>query len=206
MLLAGGAGQPRDLPVPGRELQGIHFAMEYLTLQNRRCEGDDDSRRRLHHARRASDVIIIGGGDTGADCLGTAHRQGARSVHQLELMPMPPQTRAPRQSVAAMAADLPRVDGARGGRRAPLRRARRERFVGDASGRVRALHGVKVEMVAEGRPRRSFVPVPGASFEIKADLVLLAMGFVGPERGRCSSDLGVHADATAATSRATPAG
>ncbi len=107
ILLAGGAGQPRDLPVPGRELQGIHFAMEYLTLQNRRCEGDvipDDQ----FISAKDSDVVIIGGGDTGADCLGTVHRQGARSVYQLELMPMPPEARAEGQSVAALAEDLPR--------------------------------------------------------------------------------------------------
>src|SRR4030095_477251 len=93
VLLAGGAGQPRDLPVEGRELKGIHFAMEYLTLQNRRCEGDDvpDDAFITAHDKH---VIIIGGGDTGADCLGTTHRQGARSVHQLELLPMPPRERA----------------------------------------------------------------------------------------------------------------
>src|SRR5512134_1615950 len=94
ILLAGGAGQPRDLPVPGRELKGIHFAMDYLTLQNKRCEGDEipDADFITAHGKH---VIIIGGGDTGADCLGTAHRQGAASVHQLELLPRPPQERAP---------------------------------------------------------------------------------------------------------------
>src|SRR5215213_9511181 len=93
ILLAGGAGQPRDLPVPGRELTGIHFAMEYLTLQNRRNEGDHIPDAEFITAK-GKHVIIIGGGDTGADCLGTAHRQGALSVHQLELMAMPPETRA----------------------------------------------------------------------------------------------------------------
>jgi glutamate synthase (NADPH) small chain len=93
ILLAGGAGQPRDLKVPGRELRGIHFAMEFLTLQNRRCEGDRISDEEFISAKDR-DVVIIGGGDTGADCLGTVHRQGARSVHQLELMAMPPETRA----------------------------------------------------------------------------------------------------------------
>jgi glutamate synthase (NADPH/NADH) small chain len=93
ILLAGGAGQPRDLPVPGRELTGVHFAMDYLTLQNRRNEGDQVADAEFITAKDKH-VIIIGGGDTGADCLGTAHRQGALSVHQLELMPMPPDTRA----------------------------------------------------------------------------------------------------------------
>src|SRR5687767_2018515 len=137
VLLAGGAGQPRDLPVPGRDLQGIHFAMEYLTLQNRRCEGDriPDAEFITAHDKH---VVIIGGGDTGADCLGTAHRQGARSVTQLELLPMPPVTRA---------ADNPwpqwpnifRVSPAHeeGGER--LYAVSTQRFSGDA-GRVRALH------------------------------------------------------------------
>ncbi len=119
VLLAGGAGQPRDLPVPGRELKGIHFAMDYLTLSNRRCEGDAIADADFITAKDKH-VIIIGGGDTGADCLGTAHRQGARDVHQLELMPMPPEARVGRQPVAAVAADLPRVDRARRGRRASL--------------------------------------------------------------------------------------
>ncbi|HET8578939.1 MAG TPA: glutamate synthase subunit beta, partial [Methylomirabilota bacterium] len=92
VLLTGGACAPRDLPIPGRELKGIHFAMEYLTLQNRRCEGD-----RIQDAEfitaRGKDVVIIGGGDTGADCLGTVHRQGARSVKQLEILPRPPDER-----------------------------------------------------------------------------------------------------------------
>src|SRR5438477_80785 len=93
LVLAGGATRPRDLQVPGRELSGIHFAMEYLTLQNRRCEGDHVSADRFISAE-GKDVVIIGGGDTGADCLGTVHRQGARSVRQLELLPRPPEMRA----------------------------------------------------------------------------------------------------------------
>ena len=93
IVLAGGATRPRDLPVPGRELQGIHFAMDYLTLQNRRSEGDRIADDRFITAKDKH-VIIIGGGDTGADCLGTAHRQGAASVHQLELLSRPPDDRA----------------------------------------------------------------------------------------------------------------
>src|SRR5207245_256610 len=97
LVLAGGACHPRDLPVPGRELVGIHFAMEYLTLQNKRCEGDAilDADFITAEGKR---VVIIGGGDTGADCLGTVHRQGARSVHQFELLPRPPDRRAPDHS------------------------------------------------------------------------------------------------------------
>ena len=119
VLLAGGAGQPRDLPVPGRELKGVHFAMEYLTLQNRRNEGERIPEREFISAKDRH-VIIIGGGDTGADCLGTAHRQGAKSVSQLELMDRPPDTRADGQPLADMAADFPRVLGARGRRGSSL--------------------------------------------------------------------------------------
>jgi glutamate synthase (NADPH/NADH) small chain len=171
ILLAGGAGQPRDLKVPGRELKGVHFALDYLSQQNRHCEGDD-----LPWINAAGKhVVIIGGGDTGADCLGTVHRQGAASVAQLELMPMPPQQRA---------ADNPwplwphvfRTSSAHeeGGERAYAVATTELRGV---DGRVRSLHG---HNVADGSP-----------FEMKADLVLLAMGFVGPEKSRLLTDLGV---------------
>jgi glutamate synthase (NADPH/NADH) small chain len=178
ILLAGGAGAPRDLSVPGRQLKGIHFAMDFLTLQNRRSEGDAIPNEEFisAHGKR---VVIIGGGDTGADCLGTVHRQGCASVHQFELLPRPPDTRA---------ADNPwpqwpnvfRVSSAHeeGGER--VYSVSTTSFTGDAAGRVRRLHGVKVEMVrADGRP--TFVAVPGSRFEMDVDLVLLAMGFVGPE-------------------------
>ena len=188
VLLAAGAGQPRDLNVPGRDLTGIHFAMEYLTLSNKRCEGDSIPDDQFISAE-GKHVIIIGGGDTGADCLGTAHRQRARSVTQLELLPMPPMTRA---------ADNPwpqwpnifRVSTAHeeGGER--LYSVNTLRFVGDDRGRVRALQAVKVEMVRKDG-RVEFVPVAGSEFEIPADLVLLAMGFVGPERAPLVNDLGV---------------
>ena len=188
VLLAAGAGQPRDLNVPGRDLTGIHFAMEYLTLSNKRCEGDSIPDDQFISAE-GKHVIIIGGGDTGADCLGTAHRQRARSVTQLELLPMPPMTRA---------ADNPwpqwpnifRVSTAHeeGGER--LYSVNTLRFVGDDRGRVRALQAVKVEMIRKDG-RVEFVPVAGSEFEIPADLVLLAMGFVGPERAPLVNDLGV---------------
>ena len=189
VLLAAGAGQPRDLPVPGRELQGVHFAMEYLTLQNRRCEGDviADDRFISAHGRH---VIIIGGGDTGADCLGTAHRQGATSVTQLELMPSPPLERAA-ENPWPQWPNVFRVSSAHeeGGER--LYAVSTERFEGDDEGRVRSLHAVKVEMVRRDG-RVSFEQVPGSAFEIPASLVLLAMGFVGPERGPLVDDLGVR--------------
>jgi glutamate synthase (NADPH/NADH) small chain len=188
IVLCGGATAPRDLPIPGRDLAGIHFAVDYLTQQNRICEGDS-----IHSSDRISaegkHVVIIGGGDTGADCLGTTHRQGAASVAQFELLPRPPETRA---------ADNPwplwptifRTSAAHeeGGDR--LYSVSTERFVDDGRGCVAALQAVQVEMQREGG-RMRFVPVPGSNFELKADLVLLAMGFVGPERGSLLSTLGV---------------
>jgi glutamate synthase (NADPH/NADH) small chain len=188
IVLAGGACWPRDLPVPGRELRGVHFAMEYLTLQNRRCEGDTvpDAKFITAQGKR---VVIIGGGDTGADCLGTVHRQGARSVHQFELLARPPDQRA---------ADNPwpqwpnifRVSGAHeeGGER--VYAVSTQRFLGDAEGRVRALEAVKVDMVREGG-RLEFRPIPDSEFTLEVELVLLAMGFLGPERPGMLTDLGV---------------
>ena len=188
ILLAGGAGQPRDLPVPGRDLDGIHFAMDYLTLQNRRNEGDEIPDAEFITAQ-GKHVVIIGGGDTGADCLGTAHRQGALAVHQLELLPIPPESRA---------ADNPwpewphvfRVSGAHeeGGER--LYSVSTQRFSGE-NGQVKRLHAVQVEMV-KTNGRATFATVPGSAFELQADLVLLAMGFTGPEKGALLDDLGVR--------------
>jgi glutamate synthase (NADPH/NADH) small chain len=188
IVLAGGACQPRDLPIPGRELGGIHFAMEYLTLQNRRCEGDVVPDEAFITARDKR-VVIIGGGDTGADCLGTVHRQGAVSVHQFELLPRPPDERA---------ADNPwpqwpnifRVSGAHeeGGER--VYAVSTQRFIGTADGRVSALEAVKATMVREGG-RLDFKPVPGSEFRLEVDLVLLAMGFVGAEKPGMLTDLGV---------------
>jgi glutamate synthase (NADPH/NADH) small chain len=195
VVLAAGAGQPRDLPVSGRELRGIHFAMEYLTLQNKRNEGDTIADQDFISAS-GKHVIIIGGGDTGADCLGTAHRQGAASVTQLELMPRPPEERTP-ENPWPQWPNVFRVSPAHeeGGER--LYAVSTQRFSGDAGGHVRTLHAVRVEMVrkdpstALGAARVSFEPVPGSEFELPADLVLLAMGFVGPERGPLVTELGL---------------
>jgi glutamate synthase (NADPH/NADH) small chain len=192
IVLAGGATAPRDLKVPGRELGGVHFAMEYLTESNRRCEGDavaaiEDPRA---ISARNKHVIIIGGGDTGADCLGTAHRQGAASVHQLELLPRPPDERAAGNPWPTWP-NIFRVSSAHeeGGER--LYSIATERFSGNGDGRVATLHGAKVEMkMKDGRP--SFEPVAGSAFELKADLVLLAMGFLGPERNGMLDQLGVR--------------
>jgi glutamate synthase (NADPH/NADH) small chain len=191
IVLAGGATAPRDLKVPGRELKGIHFAMEYLTESNRRCEGDDvpgvDSPRAI--TAKDKHVIIIGGGDTGADCLGTTHRQGARSVHQLELLSRPPDTRAD-TNPWPLWPNIFRVSSAHeeGGER--LYSISTQRFSGNAQGQVTTLHAVQVEIVNKDG-RLSFESVPGSEFELKADLVLLAMGFLGPERNGMLDQLGV---------------
>jgi glutamate synthase (NADPH/NADH) small chain len=188
VLLAGGAEKPRDLPVPGRELRGIHFAMEYLTLQNRRNEGDPVPDAEFISAE-GKHVIIIGGGDTGADCLGTAHRQKAASVHQLELLPMPPNERTDSNPWPEWPVIF-RVSSAHeeGGER--LYAVSTQRFSGTPDGRVKTLHAVKVEAVQKDG-RMVFEPVPGSEFELKADLVLLAMGFTGPNTNGLLTDLGV---------------
>jgi glutamate synthase (NADPH) small chain len=189
IVLACGAGAPRDLPVPGRELAGIHFAMEYLTLSNRRCEGDDVPDARFISARDKR-VVIIGGGDTGADCLGTVHRQGARSVHQFELLPRPPDRRAV-DNPWPQWPNVFRTSSAHeeGGER--VYAVSTQRFVGDDHGRVRQLHGMNVEMVREGG-RLDFKPLPGTEFTLDVDLVLLAMGFLGPERTGPIQELGLR--------------
>ena len=186
-VLTGGAEQPRDLPVPGRELKGVHFAMEYLTLQNRRNEGDTIPDSEFISAA-GKHVVIIGGGDTGADCLGTAHRQGAVAVHQLELLPRPPEVRAS-DNPWPLWPQIFRVSSAHeeGGER--LYSVSTERFVGE-NGHVKALKAVQIEATKRDG-RMHFTAVPGSEFEIKADLVLLAMGFTGAEKNALLTDLGV---------------
>jgi len=190
IVLAGGATAPRDLTVPGRELSGIHFAMDYLTQQNRRCEGDEVAPGELITAADKR-VVIIGGGDTGADCLGTAHRQGARSVHQFELLPQPPRERAEHNPWPEWP-NIFRVSPANeeGGER--VYAISTERFSGDADGRVQTLHAVGVEVTRDAAGPARITPVPGTSLELEADLVLLAMGFTGPDRNGLLSSLDVR--------------
>jgi glutamate synthase (NADPH) small chain len=185
VVLACGATSWRDLPIPGRELAGIHQAMEYLPYANRVQEGDLESSPIDAHDKH---VVIIGGGDTGADCLGTAHRQGARTVTQLEIMPRPPETRAPTNPWPQWSM-VYRVSSAHeeGGER--LYSVNTERFVDDGNGNVKALLLHEVEMV-DGR----FQKVEGTDIELPADLVFLAMGFVGPEKGSWLDQLGVEFD------------
>ena len=171
-LLACGAGQPRDLAVPGRELNGVHFALEYLVQQNRHCEGED----RPVISAAGKHVVIIGGGDTGADCVGTCHRQGAASVTQLEVLPMPPPQRTP-DNPWPQWPYIFRVSSAHEEGGARMFEAATGELRG-VDGAVRSLHGRRL---GDGTP-----------LELRADLVLLAMGFTGPEKSRLLSDLGVR--------------
>jgi glutamate synthase (NADPH) small chain len=184
ILLAGGAEQPRDLPVPGRELKGIHFAMEFLPQQNKRCAGDDVPDQILAAAKH---VVIIGGGDTGADCLGTSHRQKAASVHQFEIMPMPPNERAEQTPWPLWPLQL-RVESSHeeGGVREWSMAT--TSFTGDERGQVKKLHGIRVG------PAPKFEPIAGSEFSMDADLVLLAMGFTGPVKQGLLEQLGVQID------------
>jgi glutamate synthase (NADPH/NADH) small chain len=188
VLLAGGAGAPRNLEVPGRGLGGVHFAMEYLTQQNRRCQGDDLPQGSAISAA-GKHVIIIGGGDTGADCLGTAHRQGAASVTQLELLPRPALER-PADNPWPLWPNVFRTSSAHeeGGER--VYAVETTEFVDNGTGAVRALRGRRVERTTAAG-RATFEAVPGSDFELKADLVLLAMGFVGPDKSRLLDELGI---------------
>ena len=183
ILLAGGAEQPRDLPVPGRKLKGIHFAMEFLPQQNRRGAGDQVANQILATGKH---VVIIGGGDTGADCLGTSHRQKAASVHQFEIMPMPPEHRAAETPWPLWPLQL-RVESSHeeGGIRDWA--IATTSFSGD--GHVSKLHAVRVG------PAPKFDPIPGSEFSLDADLVLLAMGFTGPVKNGLIEQLGVNLDA-----------
>jgi glutamate synthase (NADPH/NADH) small chain len=185
ILLAGGAEAPRDLNVPGRELKGIHFAMDFLPQQNMRVAGDDVPRQILATGKR---VVIIGGGDTGADCLGTCHRQRAASIHQLEILPEPPPARAPSTPWPLWPLML-RLESSHeeGGVRQWA--VSTTRFTGDENGNVKRLQVTRVG------PPPKFEPIAGTEFTIDADLVLLAMGFLGPVRNGLLEQLGVQLDA-----------
>jgi len=185
ILLTGGAESPRDLRVPGRELKGIHFAMEFLPQQNKRNAGDSIPDQIV---ATGQNVVIIGGGDTGADCLGTCHRQKARSVHQFEIMPMPPQERSPSTPWPLWPLQL-RTESSHeeGGLREWA--IATTRFTGDAKGNVKQLHAIRVG------PPPKFEPLAGTEFTLDADLVLLALGFLGPVKNGMIEQLGVNLDA-----------
>ena len=185
ILLAGGAEQPRDLNVPGRDLKGIHFAMEFLPQQNKRGAGDEVPDQILATGKH---VVIIGGGDTGADCLGTSHRHKAASVKQFEIMPCPPSDRAPQTPWPLWPLQL-RVESSHeeGGHRDWS--IATTNFTGDEHGNVKQLHAMRVGSAP------SFTPIPGTELTLEADMVLLAMGFTGPVRNGLIEQLGVKLDA-----------
>jgi glutamate synthase (NADPH) small chain len=189
ICLAGGATQPRDLSIAGRELDGIHFAMEFLPPQNKVVAGDSVPNQLTAHGKR---VVILGGGDTGSDCLGTSNRQGALSVHQFELLPRPPDERTD---------DMPwpywpmifRTSSSHEEGVVRDFSINTKRFSGE-NGKVQRLHAVRLEWLPgdNGRPRMA--EIPDSEFTIDCDLVLLALGFLGPERGGPITDLGVKLD------------
>jgi len=185
VVLACGATAWRDLPVPGRELNGIYQAMEFLPLANKVQEGDFAE---SPISAAGKNVIIIGGGDTGADCLGTSHRHGAKSVTQLEIMPRPPDERAgnnpwPQWSLVYRVSSAHEEGGER------VFSVNTERFLDDGQGNVRALLIHEVEM-----KNGKFEKVPGSDQELPADLVFLALGFVGPEKGSWLDQMGLNYD------------
>jgi glutamate synthase (NADPH/NADH) small chain len=188
VVLAGGSTIPRDLEVPGRELKGVYYAMQYLPLQNRRDAGDEVPEAAFISAE-GKKVIILGGGDTGADCLGTVLRQGAESVAQYELLPRPPDER-PASTPWPTWPNIYRVSSAHeeGGDRdySILTKS-----LEGEDGVVKRLHAVRIEFVTEDG-RQVMKEVPGSEFAVEADLILLAMGFLGPERGGMIEQLGVE--------------
>jgi glutamate synthase (NADPH/NADH) small chain len=180
LVLAGGAEQPRDLLVPGRELDGVHFAMDFLTQQNRRIAGDDEKTAAPGGTITAEGkhVIVIGGGDTGSDCIGTSTRQGAASITQLEIMPKPPEM----EDKGLTWPDWPLKLRTSSSQEEGCERdwaVITKRAIGE-SGKISSLVCARVEWETNSRGRMEMKEVPGSEFELKADLVLLAMGFTGP--------------------------
>jgi glutamate synthase (NADPH/NADH) small chain len=194
VAMTGGAEWPRDLQVPGREFDGIHYAMDFLTQQNKRVAGDDESRAapRGTLSAKGKHVVVIGGGDTGSDCVGTSNRHGAASVTQLEVMPQPPE----KEDKALTWPDWPlkmrtsssHEEGCERDFAVLTKRALGER------GKLRALECVRVEWAKGDDGRMAMREVPGSAFELKADLVLLAMGFVGPRKPGMIEQAGVTLD------------
>ncbi|HEX5658216.1 MAG TPA: glutamate synthase subunit beta [Polyangiales bacterium] len=190
VVLSGGATQARDLPIEGRNLKGVHFAMEFLTEQNKVVAGDTVPNQ-LH--AKGKHVIVLGGGDTGSDCLGTSHRHGAKQVCQYELLPEPPESVNkdvvwPNWPIKLRTSSSQEEGGVRD--YAILTK----RLSGDAEGNVKKLHGVRVSFQPDADGRQKMVEEPGTEFEVEADLVLLAMGFTGPEKSGLLTELGVELD------------
>ena len=191
ICLTGGSTEARDLTVPGRDLDGVHFAMEYLPQQNRRLQGLDTPKE-FEITAEGKRVVILGGGDTGADCLGTAHRQGAEIVHQYELLPEPPVERQDSNPWPQWPTIL-RTSGAHeeGGIRDY--NILTKSFTG-TNGQLEKLHGIRVDWAPDENGRFQMSEIVGSEFEIEADLVLLAMGFIHPEHNGMIEQLGLDLD------------
>jgi len=191
IALTMGATKPRDLPIPGRDLKGIHFAMEFLPLQNKRNQGDkiaDD----VFISAKGKRVVILGGGDTGSDCLGTSNRQGAASVHQYELLPMPPEQRTHEMPWP----DWPMILRTSTSHEEGVNRdwsINTKKFSGE-NGRVTKLHGIRLNWQRAADGRMAMEEIPGSDFELDCDLVLLALGFLGPEPEGIITQLGLKLD------------
>jgi glutamate synthase (NADPH/NADH) small chain len=194
IVMAGGSETPRDLCVEGRELGGVHFAMEFLTQQNKRNAGDDESRAapQGNISAKGKHVVVIGGGDTGSDCVGTSNRQGAASVTQIEILPKPPV----KEDKGLTWPDWPiklRVSSSQEEGCATEWSSVARRIVGEG-GKVKAIECVRVDWKTDAQGRRAPMPVAGSEFQIAADLVLLAMGFTGPRREGLLEQAGVEFD------------
>ncbi len=190
VLIATGSRRPRDLAVPGRDLSGVHFAMDFLTRQNRLVAGDDPYKPELDAAGKK--VIILGGGDTGSDCLGTSLRQGAEVVHQIELLPRPPEERAtanpwPQWPMIYRTSSSQEEGGDRDF-------AVLTKKLTGKDGVLTTLHAVRIDVKPKVGGGLHFEEQPGTEFEIPVDMVLLAMGFVGPETDSLVDQLGVELD------------
>ncbi|MBU1378536.1 MAG: glutamate synthase subunit beta [Alphaproteobacteria bacterium] len=194
LVMACGAEDPRDLPLPGRDLAGVHFAMEFLTQQNKRNAGDDEAAAAPTGSISAQGkhVVVIGGGDTGSDCIGTSNRQGAASVVQLEIMPMPPEREDKALSWPHWPLKLRTSSSHQEGVSREFAVATK-RFIGQ-DGRVTAIECVRLEWVAGADGRMQMREIAGSEFELKADLVFLAMGFVGPTKAGVVEQSGVDLD------------
>jgi glutamate synthase (NADPH) small chain len=194
VALTGGAEWPRDLEVPGRELAGIHFAMDFLVQQNKRVAGDDEARAAPKGTLSAKDkhVVVIGGGDTGSDCVGTSNRQGAASVTQLEVMPQPPE----KENKALVWPDWPLKMRTSSSHEEGVDRdfAVLTRRALGKDGRITALECARIDWVKGDDGRLAIKEVEGSRFELKADLVLLAMGFLGPRKPGMVEQAGLALD------------
>jgi len=195
VVLSGGAEAPRDLPVPGRELDGIHFAMDFLTQQNKRVAGDPESKAAPGGtlSAKGKHVVVIGGGDTGSDCIGTSNRHGAASVTQFEILPQPPA----KENKMLVWPDWPLKLRTSSSQQEGCDRdwsVQTKRAIGE-NGKITALECVRVDWQIGDGGQMKLVEVPGSEFTLKADLVLLAMGFLGPKKAGLVEQAGVELDA-----------